>query len=134
MNKHRIITESFIHSVCVCAHTYVKHGDGDELINSEGSFSYLNTISDVEGNCILWGRSSFLARTLIILEFVSFCFNVIYSAAYINIGLCLGENTKFHLKSDLRRAGLLQQALLKVPRLFQISQRFEMIAPSNPVH
>lgn len=49
------------------------------------------------------------------LEFVSFCFNAIYSSAYINIGLCLGENTKFHLKSDVCGVGLWQQEFLKVP-------------------
>jgi len=77
------------------------HGDRGERINRGGSLSYLNTVSGVEGNYILWGRNNFLATTLIFLEFVRFCFNAIYSAAYINIGLCLGENTKFHLKSDL---------------------------------
>lgn len=76
----------------MCVHMCVKHGDGGKLINR--SFSYLNTVSGVEGNYILWGRISFLATILIFLEFVSFCFNAIYSAAYINTGLCLGENTK----------------------------------------
>lgn len=101
MNKCKIIAENFIYLVFVCVCTHVKHGDGGELINRGGSFSYLNMLSGMERNCILWGRISFLATTLIFLEFVSFCFNAIYSAAYINIGLCLGENTKFHLKSDL---------------------------------
>lgn len=69
------------------------------------------------GSWILWGRIGFLAAALMFLEFVSFCFNAIYSSAYINIGLCLGENTKFHLKSDVCGVGLWQQGFLKAPRL-----------------
>lgn len=68
------------------------------------------------------GRIGFLAVRLIFLAFVSFCFNAIYSAAYINTGLCLGENTKFHLKSDVLGAGLMWQVFLKVPKPFQIPE------------
>lgn len=97
----------------MCARTCVKHSDGGELINRGGSFSYLNMVSGVEGNYILWGRIGFLATTLIFLEFVRFCFNAIYSAAYINIGLCLGENTKFHLKSDFVKSRFVAASFLK---------------------
>lgn len=93
-------------------HTRVKHGDGEGLsssFNSECSVRH-------GGSCILWGRISFLATTLMFLECVSFCFNAIYSSAYINTGLCLGENTKFHLKSDVCGVGLWQQEFVKVPR------------------
>lgn len=105
--------------VCVCKTKQKpkqksQSGDGGELSNGEGTQLFGSDNRHGEKLYPL-GRVGFLAATLIFLEFVSFCFNAIYSAAYINIGLCLGENTKFHLKSDQLRAGLMWQAFLKAP-------------------
>lgn len=97
-------------------------GDGGELRDEEGSQLFESDSRHREKLYPL-GRIGFLATTLIFLEFVSFCFNAIYSAAYINIGLCLGENTKFHLKSDQFRAGLMWQAFLKAPAQFRFLRK-----------